>query len=128
VNGRMWTRDALVLTRTFAVLRQVGGEDQADLLGACAVGGEHRQPADFRDGGRARAPHEHVELLGIVAGHRRVLRPRGSGVLLVEIGLQQRRPRDEWTEYTSDAPKLEPRVPVAGVVGRGDAPLTGSDR
>jgi hypothetical protein len=38
------------------------------------------------------------------------------------------RPRDEWTEYTSDAPKLEPRVPVAGVVGGGGAPLTGSDR
>jgi hypothetical protein len=54
--NRMWAREALMFTRTFgsrAVLRQVAGEDHADLLRAAVHGrgaGEHRQPADLRDG------------------------------------------------------------------------------
>jgi hypothetical protein len=103
--------------RTFAgraVLRHLGGDNHANFLGADvdatrATTGEGRQAADVRDGGGARAPHEHVELLGVVvARHGRGPRRPGRGRALVEVGLPRRRP-----------PRRVHRVQLGGAEARG---------
>ena len=116
--------------RTFAgraVLRQrqLGGDNHANFLGAdvdaaARATGEYRQAADFRDGGGAGAPHEHVELLGVVAaghGARGSRRRPCRGRALVEVGLPRRRP-----------PRRVHRVQLGGAEARGARPAGGRRR